>query len=140
MSKEKFAEGQCLCGGVTFTISSEPIRMAQCHCNDCKKITGTGHASIAFFNQDQVNICGVTKSYASEADSGSTITRAFCPNCGSRLFGVNSKAESMIGVSVGAVEDSSWFKPEIIVYNKRKSAWDFMDETVATFEAMPPAA
>ena len=140
MSEKNFATGQCLCGEVKYTISSEPLRMAQCHCDDCKKITGTGHASLAFFTKDQVDIKGETKSYASKTDSGSTITRSFCPTCGSRLFGVNSKAENMIGVFVGTLEDNSWFKPALIVYNKRKPEWDFMDENVPTFEGMPPPA
>ncbi len=140
MSEKYFAAGQCLCGEVKVTISSEPLRMAQCHCDDCKKITGTGHASIAFFNRDEVNINGKTKSFSSLTDSGSTITRHFCPTCGSRLFGINSKADNMIGVSIGALEDSSWFKPALIIYNKRKSGWDFMDESIPTFESMPPSA
>ena len=138
MSEKDFAAGQCLCGKVKFTISSEPQRMAQCHCNDCQKATGTGHVSIAFFKEDDVDIKGETRSYGSVTDSGSTITRYFCPTCGSRLFGINSSSENIIGVSVGTLEDSSWFKPELIVYNKRKPNWDFMDESVPTFDEMPP--
>ena len=140
MSEKNFAVGHCLCEAVKYTISSEPVKMAQCHCDDCKKITGTGHASIAFFKEDNVDIKGETKSYASVTDSGSTITRSFCPTCGSRLFGINSASEKIIGVSVGTFEDSSWFKPELIVYNKRKSSWDFMDDSIPTFDGMPPSA
>lgn len=139
MSGKGFAAGQCLCGEVNFSIFSEPLRMAQCHCDDCQKITGTGHVSIAFFKEDDVHIKGETKSYGSITDSGSTITRYFCPTCGSRLFGINSASEKIIGVSVGTLDDSTWFKPEVIVYNKRKPIWDFMDESVPTFEGMPPS-
>ena len=53
------------------------------------------------------------------------------------FFGFNSAAENIIGVAVGAVKDSSWFEPEFIVYNKRKPSWDFMDESVPTFDEMP---
>lgn len=138
MSEKDFAAGQCLCGEVKFTISSEPLRMAQCHCDDCRKLTGTGHVSNAFFKQDDVDIKGKTKSYDSLTDSGSTVTRHFCPTCGSRLFGINSASKDIIGVAVGTLEDSSWFKPDFIVYNKRKPHWDFMDERVPTFDGMPP--
>ncbi len=137
MVKNNFATGQCLCGEVKYTIFSAPLRMAQCHCDDCKKTSGTGHVSNAFFKQDDVEIKGKTSSYSSKTDSGSTITRHFCQICGSRLFGFNSAAENIIGVAVGTVKDSAWFKPEFIVYNKRKPSWDFMDESVPTFEEMP---
>jgi len=52
------------------------------------------------------------------------------------LFGFNSASKNIIGVSVGTLEDSVWFKPGFIVYNKRKPNWDFMDASIATFDEM----
>ena len=49
MSEQYFATGQCLCGNVKYTISSAPIRMGQCHCDHCRRLSGTGHSSNAFF-------------------------------------------------------------------------------------------
>ena len=138
MTEEYFATGQCLCGNVKYTIASIPIRMGQCHCDDCRRSTGTGHASIAFFNKDDVCITGKTNSYESVTDSGSKITRNFCPICGSRLFGTNNKSAGIIGITVGTIDDSSWFHSDFIVYNKRKPKWDCMDESIPTFEEMPP--
>ncbi len=66
------------------------------------------------------------------------ITRHFCPKCGSRLFGENSAATNIIGVTAGTLNDSHWFKANAIVYNKRKPKWDIMDESIPTFEEMPP--
>ena len=139
MSEENFATGQCLCGKVKYAISAPPRVMSQCHCDDCRKSTGTGHASNAFFKESDVHIIGETSRYDSIADSGATITRYFCPTCGSLLFGALSKLKNVLAVSVGTVDDNSWFKPGAIVYNKRKPQWDFMDESIPAFEAMPPA-
>jgi len=137
MINNTFATGQCLCGEVKYSIFLAPLRMAQCHCDDCQKSSGTGHVSIAFFKQEDVEIKGETSRYSSKTDSGSTITRHFCSKCGSRLFGFNTASENIIGIAVGTVKDSAWFKPEMIVYNKRKPRWDFMDESVPSFEEMP---
>jgi hypothetical protein len=133
-----FAKGQCLCGNVKYTVTSSPVRMGQCHCDDCRRSTGTGHASNAFFKKSDVDITGETSSYQSITDTGSTVTRHFCPNCGSRLFGTSSVLTDIMSISTGSFDDSSWFKPNAIVYNKRKPVWDFMDETIPTFEEMPP--
>lgn len=133
-----FASGKCLCGSVKYTITSSPVRMGQCHCDDCRKSTGTGHSSNAFFKKDDVVIEGETNNYSSNTDTGSKITRYFCPKCGSRLFGTSNVATDVISVSAGTLDDSSWFKPEAIVYNKRKPKWDFMDESIPTFDEMPP--
>lgn len=78
-------------------------------------------------------------SYDSITDAGSTITRYFCPKCGSRLFGTSTVVTDIIGVSAGSFDDSSWFEPSAIVYNKRKPKWDFMDENIPVFEEMPPS-
>lgn len=138
MSEKPFATGRCLCGKVSYRITSEPLRMAQCHCDYCQRSSGTGHMSLAFFMKDDVKIDGETSSYTTDADSGAEVTRLFCPDCGSRLFGTNNVMTSMIGVSVGCVDDNSWFKPGAVVYHKRKPGWDFMDESLPTFEGMPP--
>lgn len=140
MSEKHFASGQCLCGTVKYTISSAPIRMGQCHCDHCRRWTGTGHASNAFFNKKNVQIAGKTSSYDSVTDTNSIITRYFCPKCGSNLFGVNNAAPDIIAVTAGTLNESEWFKANAIVYNKRKPKWDFMDETIPAFEEMPPTS
>ena len=138
MSEKYFATGQCLCGAVKYRIASAPFRMGQCHCDDCRRSTGTGHASNAFFKKSDVNTEGDTSSYGAVTDTGSIITRHFCPNCGSRLWGTNNAVDDVIAIAVGSLDDSSWFKADAIVYSKRKPEWDCMDESIPTFDEMPP--
>lgn len=130
--------GQCLCGNVSYKIEGEPLRMAQCHCKGCQRASGTGHASIAFFKEDQLAISGETSSYGAKADSGNTNTRHFCTNCGSWLFGTNSAREGVKSVLVGCVDDNSWFEPNAVVYCKDRSAWDITSTDIPNFDAMPP--
>ncbi len=139
MSDKQFASGKCLCGKVNYTIKEEPLKMAQCHCLDCQRSSGTGHLSLAFFSKDKVSIEGETSSFTTQADDGPEITRHFCPDCGSRLYGTNNVNTGLISISVGCLDDHSWFTPQAIVYNKRKPAWDCMDTSLPTFEEMPPA-
>ena len=138
MSEIQFASGKCLCGMVNYSINAEPVKMAQCHCTDCQQSSGTGHFSLAFFPKDKVTIEGNTRSFTTTADDGPEITRHFCPECGSRLFATNN-INSFMSIAVGCLDDHSWFKPQAIVYNKRKPAWDFMNESLPTFDEMPPA-
>lgn len=139
MSQNHFATGHCQCGQVKYTISAAPVRMAQCHCDDCRRSSGTGHISNAFFKKDDVVIDGDTSSHESVTDSGATLTRYFCPECGSRLFGTNNNNANLISVTAGTVDNSEWFKPDLVVYRRSKPDWDLMDGDIATFDAMPPA-
>lgn len=129
------AEGRCLCGAVTIAVTGAPLRMAQCHCLDCQRITGTGHATNALFAETDVTIKGETGSYAAVADSGNIATRHFCSTCGSRVFGLNSARPGVVNVPVGVFEDSSWFKPQLALFNKRRQVWDAADPSVEQQDA-----
>ncbi len=139
MTDNTFASGSCLCGNVKYSTTVEPSFMGQCHCDDCRKSTGTGHISNAFFVKDSVTITGELSEYKKETDSGTMLTRSFCTNCGSSLFSENSNNNGFIGITVGTFDNNDWFKPQFIVYNKSKPKWDCMDENIPTFDAMPPA-
>lgn len=131
--------GGCLCGAVRFVVSGAPIRMAQCHCTDCQRASGTGHMSNAIFNAADVAMTGTTASYASTSDSGNVLTRHFCPTCGGRLFLTSTARPGMIVMAAGAFDDSSWFEPQVVLYTKRRPTWDITTEAVPSFEGMPPS-
>ncbi|WP_404403256.1 GFA family protein [Pelagibacterium halotolerans] len=131
-----FASGRCLCGAITFTVANPPVRMAQCHCEQCRRSTGTGHIVQAFFKREDVAIEGKTATYKSIADSGSERTRHFCPNCGSRLFAENSKNPAVIGIAAGAFDDSSWFKPMVNLYASQRPDWDIVDPEIESHAEM----
>ena len=79
MSDPAFATGNCLCGAIRYTAHAAPVRMVQCHCAQCQKLSGTGHVSQAFFESGDVEIDGEPSSYVFAADSGNVKTYHFCP-------------------------------------------------------------
>jgi len=138
MTQEFLAKGRCLCGAVQVTVRAAPMRMAQCHCRDCQRISGTGHTTNALFKEADVEISGETKGYAVIADSGSTLTRYFCPTCGSRMFNRNSARPGVMILPAGVFDDSDWFQPQMALYTARRPAWDPERADIPSFEAMPP--
>jgi hypothetical protein len=139
MADSSFAAGGCRCGKILLKISAAPRMMAECHCSDCQKATGTGHAALAFFNQNDVNIRGEAKGHTVTTDSGNQSTRYFCPDCGSRLYGRNSGRPTIISIAVGCLEDHSWYSPGAVVFTKRRQYWDLTSTEIPNFEAMPPS-
>ena len=142
MSKagETKTSGGCLCGAVRYEITGEPAFAAFCSCDDCKKASGADHITAAFFQTSQVSISGEATGYTSPAASGNTITRSFCPKCGSRLFAASSGRDGMIGIQVGTMDgDAAMVKPVGLVYASDKRSWDCIDDALPQFEKMPPA-
>ncbi|MDO6460029.1 GFA family protein [Granulosicoccaceae sp. 1_MG-2023] len=139
MTDTHFATGRCQCGAVHYSISSPPLRMAQCHCLDCQRVTGTGHACNAFFREEDVTLHGEASEYISTADSGHEIRFYFCPTCGSRLWKRNSASPGILNIPVGGLDNKDWFKPDVVLYTRSAPAWDLTDPAVPHFEAMPTA-
>ncbi|MAU40877.1 MAG: aldehyde-activating protein [Kordiimonas sp.] len=130
--------GGCLCGTVTYHIDEDPIMGIHCHCTDCQKSTGAGHASVTFFPRAAFHVNGDVKSYSSQADSGNTITRCFCPECGSSLYGYTENNPDGIGIMAGTLHDPNVFTPNVIVYDSRAPKWDVMNNDLPRFPEMPP--
>ncbi|GAX41937.1 glutathione-dependent formaldehyde-activating GFA [Tolypothrix sp. NIES-4075] len=129
--------GGCLCGAVRYECSAEPLAMANCHCRDCQRATGSAYASALLVSQSAVTITGDVKYYDAIADSGSIVGRGFCPNCGSRLFSKPPIPEFM-GIMAGSLDDPSWFRPVMDIYTSKAQPWDYMNPDLHKFAKMPP--
>ena len=66
-----------------------------------------------------------------------TITKHFCPSCGSQVYTENTKAPNRLGVRVGLIEDASWFEPKVNVYTSRRLPSTPIDPKIKAFDKMP---
>ena len=85
-----------------------------------------------------VKITGDVKYYESKADSGSLTKRAFCPNCGSRLFSMPPFAPDLMVLTASSLDDPSIFKPAMDIYTSSAQPWDHMNASLPKFPKMPP--
>lgn len=109
--------GGCLCGEIRYEIDGDPVRVAICHCDECRKATGASFATVAFFKEEDVTVTkGTLKQYFHPADSGNTMTKEFCPNCGSQVLGAGSGSPGVRSVRVGSLDDASFVKPQMELY------------------------
>jgi hypothetical protein len=129
--------GGCLCGAVTYEVEGEPMFVGHCACENCQKATGGGHSTIAAFPEPQVTIHGETTSYQGKGDSGQPTTYQFCPKCGSRLFTRASMMPGVVMVTLGTMDAAAGLEPSMMIYGKRRRAWDHVAPDVPVFEAMP---
>ena len=128
--------GRCLCGLVRFECGAEPEFQACCHCEDCRRAGGGVYGSFVFVSGEALQITGETRSFEHESDRGNTMTKHFCPTCGSHMFGSNSKTPERCAVWVGVIDDARWFKPQAYVYASKKLPHTPVNPEVETFEKM----
>lgn len=102
MSEPIALSGRCLCGAVTFTVSSPDGGADICDCNMCQRWSAgpfmslEGARDLVFAGEDNLQFYG----------SSDWAERGFCKTCGSNLL-YRLKDRSAFGVSAGALDDKS---------------------------------
>ena len=132
--------GRCLCGACSYEIDGDPIVVAHCHCLDCQRISGAGHTTGAMFPESGIRLIGDPATYMTTSSGGNTVTRLFCGNCGSPLFGMNTGMPGFMTVSLGTVDASEAayaLTPQVAIFARSRRRWDLMDAGLATFAVQP---
>ena len=130
--------GGCLCGAVRYDSASDPVVCGHCHCVDCRKTSGTGHGSHIGVPDAAFTVTGDVRFYDAPADSGNSISRGFCPTCGSAIYSTNSGMAGMQFSRASSLDDPEICQPQLVVYAGRAASWDPVDPALPSFEGMPP--
>ena len=82
----KVISGSCLCGGVRFEVDPPFIQASHCHCERCRKHSGTAVCTQARVFREHFRLVQ-GKELIKIYGKGEGAVKAFCSNCGSSLFG-----------------------------------------------------
>src|SRR6478752_3585724 len=107
--------GSCLCGGVRFEVDSPFIQASHCHCERCRKHSGTAVCTQARVLGEQL-----VKVYG----KGEGAVKAFCSNCGSSIFGGDWPDGSQVSIRMGAFDDDPGIRPQFHTFVADCAPWD----------------
>jgi hypothetical protein len=130
--------GSCLCGAVHYSSSAEPALTAFCHCRSCQKAGGGGYSVNVAVPTSSLEIQGATKSYEALGTSGLTVTRRFCPQCGSPLFTEAAAFAGTTFVKAGSLENPSWIQSTLHIWCESAQPWDKLPEGATCVGRNPP--
>jgi hypothetical protein len=87
MTENSLRTGSCLCKKVTYSFPADAAVSAHhCHCEDCRKSTGSGKATIVLVLDQALKISGEIKYFSVVGSGGNKVSRGFCEACGSPLI------------------------------------------------------
>jgi len=129
--------GKCLCGGVTYAVNGAPLVVAQCHCEECRRLSGTGHTVGAMFPLDAVTVKGKLHRFKYVSATGSEVTKMFCPTCGSPVYRQNTRTPNHVTLSLGTMDDARDLRVEVVIFSQDKPHWDDLSEDVVSFATQP---
>lgn len=100
--------GGCRCGAVRFEAVGAPLRVANCHCGDCRRATGAAFATFVDYPRAQVRFLGEPQAFASSPGA----ERLFCARCGSPVAFRGEASPGEINMLIGAFDDPSGLRPD----------------------------
>lgn len=119
----------CACGAARITVSGDLLTHAVCHCDNCKRRTGSAFGQSAYFRKSAVvRIEGETLVYALHNEKRKEDQqRHFCKTCGSTLFWYVSRYPDFIGIAGGCFLEPLG-EPTVSGSSSRKLAWVVIPE------------
>ena len=87
--------------------------------------------------EEALTINGNTHGHTQDGDSGGSLTRYFCSDCGSALFAKVEAFPGVLGIKVMSMDDPSWVSPSMDFYTNSAQPWVTFSDTTEKFEGMP---
>lgn len=106
-------QGRCLCGAVTVTVTHPTGEFSGCHCDNCRRWSGSLFLGMEFAATD-VTLNGPIKVHQSTPFS----ERAWCDTCGSHVF-LRDNGSDRIELMPGLFDNFSGARLTRIVYADR---------------------
>ena len=132
--------GGCMCGAIRYTLSAQVTELRACHCTTCQKGSGAQGSVNAVVPAAAFKLTkGTPKRYASPADSGRTLYRDFCGDCGSPLYSQRATAPDMLVVRAGSLDDTGNMKITANIWTRSARPWAYIDPASTQVPGQPEA-
>jgi len=113
--------GQCMCGAVEFTAANAPDTFGACHCEMCRRWSGSAFLG---FSVQASDVTWKGEAHIRTLQSSDWAERAWCGRCGSglyyRLTGEDGPGVGSMQIPLGLLDDSAGmtFASEIFIDHK----------------------
>lgn len=130
MADKKY-EGSCLCGEVRFEVDGAFESFFLCHCQRCRKRTGSAYAANLFSTTATLNWLQGDAKVRTFGVPETRHSGAFCSVCGSSLPTVRGER---IKVPAGCLDSDIAIQPNAHIFMGSKACWDDALEKVEQHE------
>jgi hypothetical protein len=127
ISMAKQLSGRCYCGKVAYTVADEFRYAANCHCSNCRRVTGSAFKPFAGIETSKL---AVTKGREDLMIFGSESNHnAHCRACGSLLYSL-VRDGAYVHVAMGTLVDGPSIRPTEHIFVGSKAPWHDITDTL----------
>jgi hypothetical protein len=128
--------GSCLCGEVAFEVDGEFDSFYLCHCERCRKDTGTAHAANLFSSTAGLRWLSGEDCVRTFDFNGTGHIKSFCAKCGSALPNMQMDGTLLV-VPAGSLDCDAPIRPDAHIFFMSKANWDDGLENLPRFDRLP---
>ena len=125
ITDDTVASGRCLCRAVTFEARGRPLWIVHCHCESCRRQTGSPATTFAGYRASQVSFATSVRRIF---ESSPGVQRSFCARCGSPISYEAARSPGEIHLYAALFDRSEDFVPERHVNYGERLPWLHLDE------------
>jgi len=123
-------EGGCLCGGIRFAAGGRPTSSMICHCHTCRRAAGS--PVVAWLTFPTANF-SFTRGSPAEFHSTPSVTRTFCPTCGTPLTYVHAERPFEIDLTTCSLDNPDTFPPTHHAWLNDNVSWIRFGDGLAAY-------
>ena len=128
--------GSCLCGTVGFEVTGDFERFYLCHCQYCRKDTGSAHASNLFSGTAALKWLSGQDKVTQFTLPSTQHSRSFCSICGSALPSLQMNG-SLLVVPAGSLNGDISIRPNAHIFVSSRAPWDQALESIPSVPGQP---
>jgi len=128
--------GRCHCGAVQFTAIGEPLFVAFCHCESCRRSTGGALVTACGFRREDVAFSGAAPTYYISSPG---VRRGFCARCGTSLTFESTRWPDDVHLMVGNFDSPESFTPQCHVFAAEGMPWLRFADGLPRYRTVPSA-
>ncbi|HEY1427749.1 MAG TPA: GFA family protein [Caulobacteraceae bacterium] len=113
---------RCCCQACSLQVEGEPVLNALCHCDNCKRRTGSGFGWSAYFLDGQLTrqVGAFSRYHVRSTDAD----RFFCAACGTTLYWTSATfMPGHTGVAGGCFAETPLPEPTMSACDSQRCAW-----------------
>jgi|TARA_A100001391_G_scaffold87590_1_gene58027 hypothetical protein len=135
MDDDKKTAGSCQCGAVRFEVSGPFESFFLCHCNRCRKDTGSAHAANLFSSTATIDWLAGQDAIRTYRMPNTLHQKSFCSQCGSAVPNVQMNGGLLV-VPAGSLDDAVEIRPDAHICFASRAEWDNPGD-VPTLDGLP---
>jgi hypothetical protein len=122
MSNNRTFTGRCHCGRVRYECAGEVLRFSNCHCEDCRRISGAAFSTALVLGSATLRVTeGESAVVAYESSPGKH--RCFCGHCGTHLYATMQDKSGVVVLRAGTLDEDPGLRPAMHIWVGAKAPW-----------------